>query len=243
MIKLGIIGAGGLANEVASTIDEINLRANKMVYEYTFFVDDAYMEFYPHALPISKFIAKEYFAVVAVDDTHLRKYFVNKLPKSTRFETIIHPTAVIGNNVKLGKGSIVQQFASITAESTIGKHCILNIYSYIAHDCVVGDFVTLSPQSGINGNCIIGDHVYCGANSNIREATIIKDNITIGLNAGVIKDLLKEGTYLGTPAEIYYRPRYVTDYEDFLNKLESGEIDIEDDRGDYFEEDEEDLET
>jgi UDP-3-O-[3-hydroxymyristoyl] glucosamine N-acyltransferase len=51
----------------------------------------------------------------------------------------------------------------------------------------------------VSGNVTIQDLVYVGTNSSIREKITICDNVIIGMNSGVVKDINKSGTYVGTP--------------------------------------------
>ena len=74
-------------------------------------------------------------------------------------------------------------------------------FSVVIIDNVIGDFFTTAPGVQISGNCIIGDMVYFGTHSSIKQKIQICDNVTIGLNAGVVKDIMYSGTYVGVPAK------------------------------------------
>jgi UDP-3-O-[3-hydroxymyristoyl] glucosamine N-acyltransferase len=56
------------------------------------------------------------------------------------------------------------------------------------------------PNSVVGGNVEIGRSTYLGSCSNIREKIKISDNVKIGMNAAVVKNIEKEGTYIGVPA-------------------------------------------
>jgi UDP-3-O-[3-hydroxymyristoyl] glucosamine N-acyltransferase len=59
----------------------------------------------------------------------------------------------------------------------------------------------MMPGSIISGNCKIGNNVYIGSNSSVREKITICDNVIIGLNGGVVKNITKEGVYVGLPVK------------------------------------------
>ena len=54
----------------------------------------------------------------------------------------------------------------------------------------------------ISGDCKIGDNVYIGTGATIKQGVSIASNTVIGMGAVVVKDINKEGTYVGNPAKI-----------------------------------------
>jgi len=154
-------------------------------------------------LPLSKFDPKEYKLLVAIGDSKVRKHLVDSLPMSTQFFTFIHPTAIISKfyGMLLGEGSFIGAHSVITTNIRLGKHTLLNRGNHIGHDSVIGDYFSAMPGAIVSGNVTIGNSVYMGTNSSVKEKINITDNITIGLNSGVIKDIIQEGTYVGTPAK------------------------------------------
>ncbi|MFA5455702.1 MAG: hypothetical protein WC272_10330 [Sulfurimonas sp.] len=57
-------------------------------------------------------------------------------------------------NVKMGIGSILCPFVTLTSDIEVGKGFQANIYSYVAHDCVIGDYVTFAPAVNAMAMCI-----------------------------------------------------------------------------------------
>jgi sugar O-acyltransferase (sialic acid O-acetyltransferase NeuD family) len=186
-MKKALIGYGGHAREVMM----------QMGVELTCFVDDEYV--CKKTKPISEFNPKKYKAMVAIGDPIKRFNITQKLPKETKYFTFIHPTTIIGDNVKIGDGSFIGAYSILTTNIKLGKHSLLNRSCHIGHDCVVGDFLSMMPGSILSGDVIIKDQVYIGTNSSVREKIYICDNVTIGLNSGVVKDINESGTYVGSP--------------------------------------------
>jgi sugar O-acyltransferase (sialic acid O-acetyltransferase NeuD family) len=193
-MKKALIGAGGFANEVKAQMGDFNMIC---------FIDDEYYK--PNdknILPLSQFNPNDYEVLIAVGDPTDRKDIVNKLPKKTKYFTFIHPSVqILGNDVTIGDGSIICAGSIITTNCVIGNHTHLNLQTTIGHDCRIGDFFTTAPGAKVSGNCTIGNCVYIGTNVSIKQKIEICDNVIIGLNAGVVKNILISGTYVGVPAK------------------------------------------
>jgi sugar O-acyltransferase (sialic acid O-acetyltransferase NeuD family) len=190
-MKHAIIGAGGFGREVF----------HHMKYHVAgvieFYVDDEYCT--DDAKPLSSLDVTSCKVLVAIGDPAKRQAMVNRLPPNTIFDTFIHPSVIVLDDLILGEGSIVCAGSILTTNIIIGKHAHLNLQTTIGHDCVIGDFFTTAPHVAISGNCDIGHRVYFGTNSCAKEKLVICDDVTIGLNAGVVKNIHERGTYIGTP--------------------------------------------
>ena len=118
----------------------------------------------------------------------------------------IAPTAIIGDNVKIGKGAIFSHNSMVTADAEIGIGFHCNIYSYVAHDCIVGDYVTFAPRVSLNGRIKVEDDVYVGSDATFlpgradKFLTIGKGAV-IGAGAVVTKDVEPGAIMIGAPAK------------------------------------------
>ena len=117
------------------------------------------------------------------------------------YPNLIHPSAVISKNVKMGFGNVIMPNAVINSSSIIGNHCVINTNSVIEHDCKLGDFATLAPSSVICGNCSIGEGVYIGANASVIHSMKISAWSVIGSQATVVTDVNENSLMLGVPAK------------------------------------------
>jgi sugar O-acyltransferase (sialic acid O-acetyltransferase NeuD family) len=194
-MKKAIIGNGSFAKEVYCYI-----RDNGDMSDIVFFVDDQYKT--ENCKGLSEFDPENYEVVVAIANPIVREQFVNKLPKNTKYFTMIHKSAqLLDSNIKIGEGSIICANVVLTTNINLGNHAQLNLLSSVGHDCVVGDYFTTAPGAKISGNCCIGNRVYIGTNGSVKEKTKICDDVIIGLNGGVIKDIEIPGTYVGCPTK------------------------------------------
>ena len=140
--------------------------------------------------------------MVAVADSKARAEVVSKLPKETKYFTFIHPSVhIMDDNIEVGYGSFIGANSILTTNIKLGKHTLLNRGNHIGHDSLIGDYFSMMPCAVIGGNVTIGDNVYLGSCSNVREKINITSDVLIGMNAAVVKDITKNGTYVGVPAK------------------------------------------
>lgn len=70
-----------------------------------------------------------------------------------------HPTAIIADNVKLGKNVSIGPYVVIESDSIIGDNCVIKGHVYIGHDVGLGADTTIHPQVTIYDKCQIGARV------------------------------------------------------------------------------------
>ncbi len=200
-----IIGAGGFAKEVYNCLLQ-RLQFDKVSnYTIDFVVDDIYYSestiFGAAVYPFSKYDFSRKEILIAIAQTEIRKRFADSLEGQT-FATLIHPSASVGLNVKMGEGAIITQNVVLTCDIEIGKHVQLNLNTTVGHDCRIGDFFTTAPCANISGNCTIGNNVYLATQAAVREKISITDTVIVGMGGIVVKDIEQPGTYVGFPAKL-----------------------------------------
>ncbi len=80
-------------------------------------------------------------------------------PEPIQFSSGIHPTAVIGENVELGKDISIQPYVVIEDNSKIGDHTTLCSGVYIGHYTQIGADCLIYPHVSIRERIIIGNRV------------------------------------------------------------------------------------
>ncbi|RAH98343.1 acetyltransferase [Acuticoccus sediminis] len=133
-----------------------------------------------------------------------RKEIIRRLglPPS-RFATIVHPHALVSRFASIGRGVVLYQGVTVTANAVIGDHVIVLPNTVIHHDVVVGDHCVIGTHVTIAGHCHIGDSVYVGSASSIRDGTTVGAEALIGMAANVVRDVEPGTVVAGNPA----RPR------------------------------------
>lgn len=128
----------------------------------------------------------------------LAQKFINR---GGSLESIISKRALIGKITNFQIGVNIMPFSALYNYSKIGKGVLINSFASVHHDCEVGDFTELSPGSRILGRSKVGAFCSVGANSVVLPDLEICDNVIIGAGAVVTKSIFQPGTYLGIPAK------------------------------------------
>ena len=137
--------------------------------------------------------------IIGIGDNQIRKKIAERNP-DLNYYTAIHPTAVIGEGVRIGNGTAVMAGAVINADADIGKHCIINTSAVIEHECVIGDYSHVSPQACLCGNVHVGVECHIGAGATVINNIKVLDNVRIGAGNVVINNIFDSGDYIGVPA-------------------------------------------
>ena len=114
--------------------------------------------------------------------------------------TLIHPAAVVAEDVVLGAGTVVAAGTVINPATVIGKGCIINTGATVDHDNVLADFVHVSVGSHLAGTVTVGTCTMIGAGAVVINNVSICENCTVGAGAVVISNIDQSGTYIGVPA-------------------------------------------
>lgn len=113
---------------------------------------------------------------------------------------LIHPNAVVGEQVAIGAGTAVMAGAIINCCTKIGKSCIINTGSTIDHDNIIEDFVHISPGAHLAGAVNVGNGSWLGIGSVVSNNVTIVGGSKVGAGAVVVKDITDVGIYVGIPA-------------------------------------------
>lgn len=138
---------------------------------------------------------------VGIGNARVRKEITLYLTElGADFATLIHPSAIIGKHVKVGKGTVIMPGVIVNADSKIGEGCIVNTAASIDHDCNIADYVHVSVGAHLCGTVEIGEKTWVGAGAVIINNTKVCEECMIGAGAVVVGNITEDGTYVGVPA-------------------------------------------
>jgi sugar O-acyltransferase (sialic acid O-acetyltransferase NeuD family) len=212
-IPLVILGAGGNSLSILDAVDEINRRSLRgQVYDLRGFLDDIPANQGKKVLghPVlgkidqaRDFSECQFINGIASAASYTKKPAVNKRAKipAAKYETIIHPTATVSPNCKVGIGTAIMANSVICAEATIGDHVIILQNTVVNHHSSVGDFATLSSGITVLGFVKIGRNAFVGGAAAIRPSIKIGESALVGMASVVVKDVAAHTTVAGNPAK------------------------------------------
>ncbi|EJQ64911.1 acetyltransferase [Bacillus mycoides] len=198
--KLLIIGASGHGKVIA----DIALKMNK--WQSIAFLDDNEnvkssmgIEIIDKSTSISKYI-DDYDFFVGIGNNAIREKIQRQLEaEEASIPVLIHPSAIIGEQVYLEAGTVVMAGAVINCCTNIGKGCIINTASTVDHDNVIEDYVHISPGAHLAGTVKVGRGTWLGTGSVVSNNINITHSCKIGAGAVVIRDITESRTYVGVP--------------------------------------------
>jgi sugar O-acyltransferase (sialic acid O-acetyltransferase NeuD family) len=201
-MRVAVAGAGGHAKVVADALLAVGED------EFVGFLDDdrslwdSRLLGYPVRGPIAAWSTGVVDRiVVAVGDNGQRKRLFEQLVDSgATLMSVVHPRAVIGTDVRLGRGVVVLAGAIVNSGSSIGDDVILNTACSVDHDNDIGAHVHVAPGVHTAGNVRIGDGAFVGIGASVLPDVAIGEWAVVGAGAVVTHDVRGGATVVGVPA-------------------------------------------
>lgn len=143
----------------------------------------------------------------------------------------IHPTAIIAENVILGKNLSIGPYVVIESGSTIGDNCVIKSHVHIGHNVAIGESTTIHPHVTLYNNSKLGARVSIHASSVIGSdgfgytfengkhikvphvgQVVIGDDVEIGANTVIDRatlgsTVIGEGTKIDNLVQIAHSVR------------------------------------
>ena len=208
MRKLVILGAGGLARELADAVAYIN--KGNPTFEVLGYLDDeeGLTGQERLKLPILGTVdwladqkSDDLYAIPAVGNGYSREKLShiaqeNNIPLAT----IIHPGAIVGLGCSITAGAFIAAASVITVNVSLGKCVLVNMNCTIAHDVKVGNYVSIHPGARISGEVSIGDYTMIGTQAAIVNRCKIGTGAVVAMGAVVAHDVPDYTLVAGNPA-------------------------------------------
>jgi UDP-N-acetylbacillosamine N-acetyltransferase len=116
--------------------------------------------------------------------------------------TIVHPSAVISPDVRIGAGTVVFAGAVVQTGSQIGDNVVVNTCASIDHDCQIGNGAQLAPRVALGGRVSVGNLSFVGIGATVIDRIVIGRNCLIGAGAVVVRDIPDHRVAYGVPARV-----------------------------------------
>jgi acetyltransferase EpsM len=196
--RIAVIGAGGHASVVASTLvasghtiagffDDDPRRSG------TTFCNAPMLGTIADAATSRDFSR----AILGVGRNDVRKRLAEELDLD--WMSVVHPFAWVDPSASLGVGSVVFAGAIVQANAQVGVHVILNTRASVDHDCVVGDYVHIA-VAHLGGSARADEGAFLALGSVVLPGLRVGAWATVGAGAVVTKDVAPGTIVVGAPA-------------------------------------------
>ena len=195
MQTLHIIGFGG-HSKVVIDVAEQNRFAQMSIYDDN--IEKNHLKYRHYTVYAPTPTDLEGDAIISIGSNRIRKRISGDYPR-LKWKSLIHPSAYIAPDVKIGEGTVVMAGVIIQPGTVIGNHCIINTGALIDHDCIIGDYSHLAPGVSLAGTVTIGEGTLIGIGSCVVPNVCIGKWVIIGAGSVVIADIPNEVTAFGNP--------------------------------------------
>lgn len=154
---------------------------------------------------ISELLDNETYILIAIGANRVRKLIFDKLQLPIeKYATVVDPSAIVSNDVVIGRGTCIMPNSVVNPASTIGNHVILNTRCVIEHDNVIKDYVHVSPGSTLTGNVTVEEGCHIGAGATLIPSVNIGSWSIVGAGSTVIRDVENDVTVVGSPSRVLF---------------------------------------
>jgi sugar O-acyltransferase (sialic acid O-acetyltransferase NeuD family) len=134
--------------------------------------------------------------------TSRKKLYEHFLERGYRFETVVHPSATIASDVRLGEGVQIMAGAVVQTGTHLGANSIVNTGALVDHDCEIGAHVHIAPGVVLSGNVRIGEGAHVGTGAILIQGVTVGTQSIIGAGTVVLKNVPPRVTFVGVPGRI-----------------------------------------
>ena len=205
MKNLIIIGAGGMGRVMYDMACESHGYGD--IFEIKGFIDDNFnaldnFENYPPLVGTIKDyeIQPDDIFICSIGGAFRRECMERIINRGGEFISLIHRTARIGTNVKLGKAIMVGAFTTIAADAIIGDYNFIQSYTIIGHDVVIGDWNRIDSHVMFIGGVKMGNNNMIHTSAVLNHGVEVEDNAHIGACSFVTRKVESGTTVFGNPA-------------------------------------------
>jgi len=127
------------------------------------------------------------------------------LARGAEFATLVHPTAVVAESARIGRGSILCPGAIVSDSATLGECVLMNYHASLGHDASAGDFAVLSPYATLGGGATVGGDVFLGLHASVGPGRSVGARSKVSANSCVLSDTPADSIIYGVPGRIVPR--------------------------------------
>lgn len=184
-----LLGAGGHARVVADAV-----RANGGVVERMLERHEEH--------EVAELAARCDFVPAIGAQAARRRASLDALAKGAALASVVHPSAVVSPEARIGAGAVVLAGAVVNPGAEIGRFAIVNTAASVDHDCRLADGVQLGPGARLAGEVTVGEDACVWTGAVVAPGLRIGARAVVGAGAVVVEDVPEGATVVGNPARI-----------------------------------------
>jgi sugar O-acyltransferase (sialic acid O-acetyltransferase NeuD family) len=127
-------------------------------------------------------------------------YYTPILERGGEFVNVIHPTAIVGSHIRMGRGIVLAPLTVLTADVALGDHVAIGTFSNIGHDVRIGSWCQIGSHCGVNGRATLGEGVFLGSHVCIAPEMNVGDWAFAGAGSIVVRHVAAGARVFGNPA-------------------------------------------
>jgi sugar O-acyltransferase (sialic acid O-acetyltransferase NeuD family) len=140
-------------------------------------------------------------AVLAIGDNAERARMYEHLRAcGFRILTARHPTALVEDDVRIGRGAVICQGAILCTKVVVGANALINTGAIVEHETRVGAHAHVGPGARVAGRVVIGAGSFLGVGCTVRDRVRIGAGSIIGAGSVVVSDIPPRVVAYGVPA-------------------------------------------
>lgn len=209
--RIVIVGAGGMAREIASALRSINRQDQRFEFAGYVVSDLSCLgtrDSRDQVLGDFAWLASNRHSVDAlamgVGTPGVRLKLAEELlhlAPCMEWPAIIHPTAVIDHeSAQIAPGCFIGAGVIATVNVVLHPFALCNFGCTIGHEARIGAGSVINPGAHVSGGVLIGGSVLVGCGAQILQYLRIGPGSTIGAGAVVTRDVAGGTTVVGVPA-------------------------------------------
>jgi len=129
-----------------------------------------------------------------------REIFVRFKDMGYSFARVIHPTAIIAEDVQSGEGAQIMAGTVVQTGCVISDNSIVNTGAILDHDCTVGAHSHIAPGAVLSGAVTVGDMAHIGTSATVIQGIRIGPHAVVGAGSVVIDHIALGARVAGVPA-------------------------------------------
>lgn len=111
-----------------------------------------------------------------------------------------HASAQVAQAARIGAGSQVLALAVLGPGAVLGENVIVNTGAIVEHDCTIGDHVHLATGCALAGGVTVRAGAHIGLGAVVLQGITIGENAVVGAGAVVLRDVAAGDVVVGCPA-------------------------------------------